>query len=340
MAKDSSHAEVILRSATDELLRESNPGQLREAAQQLYALFSEISNLSMEDPRFTESTILPGGKAISPNEAANCLLDFGRTAKFLGGVQAALIEAQRRFSNERLEVVYAGCGPFAPLLLPLLGLFDPQRLSITLIDIHKRSLESAQAIVNTLGLAQHISSYVQADAANYLHHTPIHVLIIECMQSALEKEPQVAVTLNLAQQLHPEGTLVPEEISVELTCMDESKEFALGQTEADVVAALATTKRLRRGLGCVLHLSANSAATRNAEDVFTAVIDVPEIEDGLRLVLLTKVRVFGSIVLGDYESAITCPHPLEWLDETKHSGGLEFTYATGTRPGFRYRWID
>jgi predicted RNA methylase len=43
--------------------------------------------------------------------------------------------------------------------------------------------------------------FVVGDATSYRHPRPLDLLIVEAMQAALSKEPQVAIVRNLAPQL-------------------------------------------------------------------------------------------------------------------------------------------
>lgn len=108
-------------------------------------------------------------------------------------------------------MLYAGCGPFAPFALMLATRFEPSEVRVTLLDVHSWSLECARRLFETFGLADFVRAYVCADAATYTwpRDLPLHVVLTETMQHALQKEPQVAVTLNLAPQLSDGGILVP-----------------------------------------------------------------------------------------------------------------------------------
>ena len=253
-----------LKQITDELLQLDNPEALREAAIRLHLLFSEITgvNDTSNNAADHQHTILPHGKAISPKDAGRCMLDTARTTKYLRGIHAAVLEAQRRFPKTQLEIVYAGCGPFAPLALATATQFSASQIKFTLLDVHERSLESAQRIVQEFGLGDYVSSFIQTDATSYVHDRELHMVIAETMQRALEHEPQVAITLNLAPQLRPGGILIPEQIAVDACFVDLSKEFLPLPEKLDQNGSpeeRLDNQKVRFGLGRILDLTVTSA---------------------------------------------------------------------------------
>ncbi len=109
---------LLLKEIANELLsHQADDNRLNAAALRLYSLCLSITGIDefSEDADDLEGISLPNGEAISPKDAAKCVLDYGRTSKFLRGLHAAILEAQKRFPNTTIEVLYAGRGPFAPL---------------------------------------------------------------------------------------------------------------------------------------------------------------------------------------------------------------------------------
>jgi SAM-dependent methyltransferase len=317
------------------LVPRSSPGDLRTAVQELHAVLSGVTGLSdsSSEPDETDPIATPDGRAISTRDAARCTLDFARTARFLRGVDGALTEAVKRFPGETVEVLYAGCGPFAPLVVPLAGRFG-SRVHCTLVDVQPRSVDAARQLVEALGLGDSVG-VVEADAVTYRPEPAPHVVVTETMQRALTVEPQVAITRNLARRLRPDGLLVPERVSVDACLIDLAREFSLDG---------APLNRVRVGLGRLLSLTARDAIEGRLDPdadglLAPVVVTVPAQPEATTLALLTHVVVFGDIGLGDYDSGITCPEILHGPGRASGGLRLEFRYALGAKPGFRHHLV-
>lgn len=347
----------LLKSITDELLSPQKEERcLCAAATKLYSLFSSVTGIGDDSIRPDDlgETRLPNGRALSPRDAARCVLDYSRTSKFLRGINAAILEARKRFPDTTIEILYAGCGPFATLAIPLTTRFSSAEIQFTLLDIHKRSLDAAQHIFRVFGVADFVRNYIHCDATSYRHNAPqpIHIVLTEAMQASLEKEPQVAITMNLAPQICPGGIFIPEMIAIDVCLCDLTKEFTRTAAEAGNASSLADTARggCRIHLGRILELTAEScrnllAAERSDGHGILAhspnpILDVPTtIGERLDLILLTVITIFDSIKLDDYESGLTHPRVLYDLGRMSKGARIEFEYCVRDEPGFRCRFL-
>lgn len=341
-----------LAAITNALLSAATPpGELRAAAEALGKLLSSLSGVQLDSSLADDCTytMLPTGKAIAPREAARCVMDFQRTAKFLRGVEAAILAAQQRFSSRPIEVLYAGCGPFATLAVPLMTRLAPDDVRFTLLDIHRRSLDAAHLLIEQLDLAGFVREYVPGDAGTYQQPADrsMHVLVVETMQSALAKEPQVAVTCNLARQLCPGGLLVPERIAVDAVLLDIRVEVQQ-MLKLDSAPTDGDSRRVTRGrehLACLFELTADTwreqeHLARSSTSTWPPVVArVPDWEsDRLGIVTLcTRIQVFDSIELSNYQAGVTYPVMLHELGDVGPGTRIEFKYISGPVPGFDCR---
>lgn len=253
-----------------------------------------------------DNTLLGSGLALSPAAAALCARQQLRTIVFVRAVHAA-IEAQAATADGPVRVLYAGCGPYAPLALPLMALLGPQRAVFTLLDIHEASIGYVRELVDGLGLTACVDGCVQTDATRHRVDParPPHVIVSETMNAALRTEPQVAIARHLA-----------------------------AQAPGDPVPPL---RRDRIDLGPVFVLDrATIGAWRDiAGDTLPAatVTVPPALAPRYAARLLTRIDAFGPYRLDDYESSLNLPQRLPGRPVLTGGERLAFEYRLGIAPG-------
>lgn len=314
---------------------DSDAGELREACIRLQELFAELSSVGeiARDADDERETPLPSGVALSPEDAGRCVVDTQRTVMFIRGILAAVRRSIERSPGRPIHLVYAGCGPYATLALPLALCLPPEQLQLTLIDIHERSIEAVRRIIGALRLQDWVRECLVCDATTYVHPrgSPLDILVIEAMQKALEKEPQVALTLNLARQLSANGTLIPEGVRLDACLADLSREFALFPQDHEEDPPSEDTRR-RIDLGTILDLTSRT----EMGDLRPATFTVPERIDSCdRLMIRTRIRVFEDIVLDDYDSGITYPTIVHDVGVVEPGDCFQLSYEPGSNPGVR-----
>jgi hypothetical protein len=305
------------------------------AVTSLDQLFRDITGLRENtlEPRDRLGSSLPAGSAISPLDAGRCLLDVRRTAVYLRGVYDAIQEAQRRFPGEIINILYAGCGPFALLCLPLLPLLAGQAVHFTLLDVHARAIACVQEILAAVRLEAANIECLVSDATHYQlpDHRRLHIVVSEAMQRALEKEPQVAILMNTAPQLAARGLMVPEMIAVDAVLTDLSRELGSNGVAAEPCSG-------RIPLGRILEVNRERvcawSAARVSSHLPPARITLPSaVAAQYSLMLTTTIRTFGVHLLREYESGLT--HPL-MVNGWRAGEEIEFIYRLGKEPGFTW----
>ena len=307
--------ESIARRILDE---SSTSAELQRALDEFLRQCSHIG--SVEPDRsfnaWAEDSFLTSGVAINPQAAAHCVTDYRRSVVFMRGLQAALRVALDRFPHRPLRILYAGCGPYATLLMPLLPCFAPEELDVQLLDIHQRSLDSVEVLLAHFELGSYSVSTTQTDASTYQHPVPLHLIVTETMQKSLEQEPQVAITRNLAPQLCKEGLFLPERIEVNLGLRDEVEDAL----NPENVCALARVMTLDPA---------------EAPDEAPVTVTIPSNITGSAY-LFTHVKVFGDHVLASGDAEISLPRPCPEIAPLRPGDTFEICYEPGPYPTFSF----
>jgi hypothetical protein len=340
------------RGWRDTILDESSTAaQTREALDELAEFFSSVGGIE-PDRSFAgwrDDAFLAQGVAINPGAAAFCLRDYQRSAFFMRGVYAALATLRHQFVGERLRILYAGCGPFALQLLPLLEKFAPGCLEILLLDIHQESLDSVAKLLAQLAPGHDRITCIRTDASVYQHTAPLHLIIAETMQKSLEQEPQFAVTANLAPQLAEGGIFIPERIEVELCLANLEQEKILLERGKRINAASLAADGQRLPLATLFCLEAKNAAPQLASamrhsassrlEIDLGAVGIPVVgpEHAMEAVLFTRIQVYDHFYLHDYDCQLTLPSRPPELSPLRPNSRFRASYQLGTYPRLAFR---
>lgn len=298
---DSHHAE--LRRVAASLLDIDRPAYtLRNEVLDLKSLLEDASGTIAG----TTSDIAAGetrteqGLAISPTMAAMCLDDFARTVQFVRGIHDAISDLRSEITSRSIRVLYAGCGPWATLAVPVMAVLPATDVKFTLLDIHEKSTVSARKLVDRLGLSESVDAVVTTDACAYEVSQQPDIVVIEMMRAALDSEPQVAVSMHLMREA-PNAIMIPESIRVALSLIDQS--MCLDPEEVD--DAVSPTV-IEVGEILVLNKSSIEAAQRNADQFPETTMQLPDFDtDRYSPMLTTTVGVYRDRILQGNDSGIT-----------------------------------
>lgn len=322
MLEDSAARRARLEELVEPLFRDGpTPIEQLEASLGWYEYARELAWPEDAGAEVNDSLHLPSGEALNPAAAARCVSDYLRTRAFVRGLAAALEEARRRFPGERLRVLYAGCGPLATLVLPLLSRQDPAEVGFTLVDVHGFSLDVARRLLESLALSDRVEAWIHGDACEV--EGSFHVIVAEVMQRALEREPQVNLTLALAPRLALRGLWVPQEITVSAVAQGAGGPDGAPGDDWHLADLIRLTSETRAPLEAT-------------------VLRVPEgLPANAALVgLMTEIRTFGDERIAPRETGITQPYLFHQLGELVPGERLRFRYRLGADPGFECEALD
>jgi len=162
----------------------SSSTQLASSLDKFASLCSKVSGVQADVcyNAWAPDTFLENGVAINPQAAAQCVKDYHRSVMFIRGVYAAISKQLLEKSGEVVSILYAGCGPYATLLLPLLEHFHPDQLEVYLLDVHQESLDSVSLLLKSFQLSTYNVTTLHHDACKYQHPVPLDIILTETMQ--------------------------------------------------------------------------------------------------------------------------------------------------------------
>ena len=202
-------------------------GNLFSATTNYKEMLFEASQLTLGQDDVDENIYTDSGNALGPKWASRCVDDIVRTRQFCMGVYKATLKKVLEKKGP-VHIVYAGTGPFATLVLPLLTRFTSEEIKLTLLEINKVSLEGLFNVISFFEISDYIEAIDCCDATTYTIENPesVDIILTETLQKGLKEEPQVAISYNLMSQVSDQVILIPEDITLNLLLVDADKKTA------------------------------------------------------------------------------------------------------------------
>ncbi len=320
---NSTWIETVRKSANTLVGCANDFALMKSSVDKLYQVFSSITDVTIDQINTDSDLMIPSGKAISTAAAAHCLLEMKRTSVFLRGINKAILSKKAERAGNPIRILYAGTGPYATLIVPLLTLYKPEDIIVDLLEINAKSLLAVQKVTDSLGLNAYIGEVYCADATTFTVSRSYDIVISETMLACLKSEPQVAIMQNLILQLSPETIFIPEEISIDASLTNPKMEL-------DRLVFHEGEKPFfeRVSLGNVFKVSKNSLDVSQMRKV----VDIPAgVQEFYDLKVFTTVKVFENELLSENDTSITLPKSYCNLRK-QNASEIEFWYTQGTRP--------
>ncbi|CAM4420673.1 hypothetical protein [Pseudoalteromonas ostreae] len=321
-----------------------------------------LAQLSQE--QLTRQYVSASGLIMSPYNCKHTIKDVYRIQGYARGVDQA-IQSKLKHSPS-ITILYPACGPFAPLLLPLLSYYKDtekytkEQIQVILLDVHPGAILALKQLVKDLQLDDYILRIEQSDATTYQPNESIDLLVLEAMQHGFTKEGQLSIAKHLVQFLKIDGWMIPQNVSVRGMMVIGENEFNQQWKDAEYSHSLnmdASAQQDRVELGEILSINKSTLLNMQELELQGGVKVIPAsqitlpkgIEDMSKriLAIYAHIDTFAKEGVGQYDSGITHPKPdMTFYIDTKprdiehthfvaNSGDtVQFYYQLSGLPGF------
>ncbi len=312
-----------------------NYERLSIATEAYNALMKRICSQELDDEVGRNNIEGENGISLGTYWAALCLGDILRTRQFLRGIQAAIED--KIHPKKPLNILYAGSGPFATLLLPIMLRRLEHPIHYTLLEINPVSFELVQKVIATLQLDTTNIHFVNDDATSYQINTenPPDIIISETMQNALAKEQQVPIYLNLMRQVSHDAVFIPEKIALHVGFKKAG--VPIGNLSSSNYHKEVTVFEVSKEALFPTEASSTRKPNEGAFKKKRKIIALDDWHEFDHVALMTEIQVYKNEKIGLGESGLTMPIYLQDVP-VDFSGSLQFEsqYTISSEPKLEY----
>ncbi len=298
----------------------------------IHNFFESITLISGFDHKLEHLAAVPlsKGKALGLNYAAQCLLDYQRTLKFLRSMVKTINTKKKQHSNIPIQIFYAGCGPYAPFISLIAPLYSSDEIQFSLLEVNKASMDAAKRLITALFLNDFVNHYYITDAVTFKVPDPkqYHILFSETLDALLYRESYVPILKNLLPQFHSDITLLPNNVILKATLLakasqlTKNKDVTLGSVfnVKETISLLNETSDLKNIIPC----NSFSFENINLNNFQSILID-------------TIVDVGNEYTLERNESSLTLASEI-LLTSHQNANKIKFTYQLEPQIELKYHF--
>lgn len=317
--------------------------ELFNGCQTYKSLLLEITAIKLEEEQHRNDIYTDAGRAVGTEWAIRCVEDIMRTRAYSSAVYQAVKELNDTLDRP-VRLIYAGTGPFATLVLPLITRFSPEELQLDLLEINPESAAHLKQVLKHFEAEAYVREFAVTDATTYQITDPegVDILMSETMQAGLAQEHQVAICYNLLPQLSEHTVLIPEKIALKLYAVNQDKQHQhklslYPEAEPDFYTDLGTLFTLDRQTVMQQYEKINA---QGPEAEFDAVdIEIPKDthRKHQQLSIATQIFLYKDIELKLEESGLTALRILQPLNPMMRTvKNVRSRYYTGEAPGLDF----
>lgn len=316
----------VLLENDDDFLR------LTENIKNLKSLFLKGSQLLEDDEQNRTNVLLESGEAIGPTWAAMCVDDLLRTKRFICGIDAAIQQKQTDANQKPIKILYVGPGPFGTLAMPLIAKYTAEEIQFVFLEVNPNTVNYLKKTIAFFNAEKYVTEIKICDATTIQlnEHKNADVLIVECLQRALEKEPQVAIVYNVLPQLHKDVIMIPEEIKLSIglsnTEIRQQQITNIDSSHEDFTTTFAPFLSLNKQ--SVLSDAENQNLTFK-EHAHTFIPQ--QLLENDSISIFTNITLYKDFKLTHLQSGLTVPQMIASLSD-KNITGIKAVYKTGKSP--------
>ncbi len=328
--------EQLLQIASVYLDENLDYRQLTDATQSYKKLLETVSGTDLNTDTGRKHVSNTSGIAIGTYWAALCLDDFMRTRQFIRGIHVA-IEEKLQQQQGTLHIMYAGTGPYATLLLPLIFKYPKERIRYTFMEINSFTYNILQTVLAGVGLEDYAIETVLTDACTYVieDDNKPDIIISETMQNALANEHQVPIFFNLMHQAKADTIFIPEKIEIHLGL----KQAGIEQLELTKAHYHKVKKILEVSKEAMFSLIQNPNALQGGQPFGEeqTTIELQDQQGYNELMLLTEIQVYKQERIEVKQSGLTLPKTMQHnLPIAVQTFTVNSRYKIGEKPTLEY----